>query len=307
MDQGVASDGAAAGHIWAVHELRGPRSGAFLGSMWTSVRARLPRPWRLGRRKRQAAQLRQRSRRRRVDRRLARAPYPLNRERCGDVRQRVTGHQDQVRALPGRDTSSVGEAEQSCRFGCGSGQGLRRADAAPDQEFQLPVRPAPNTVPGVRGVGARQQSDPLIGQSPHVVLGLRVGRHFPVAPSRGRGQPACPRRPQAPQRAAGHLPTAAPPGSPRVFSMVARVGPTTIPASAMRPTRALSSSASAGLWATTSTPADTTWISACLAPCEISGRAACLPAIAHRAGSLGVGRFIQQEHARRLWGDKAPG
>ena len=37
---------------------------------WTGVRARLPRPWRAGRRKRQAAQLRQRSRRRRVDRRL---------------------------------------------------------------------------------------------------------------------------------------------------------------------------------------------------------------------------------------------
>jgi hypothetical protein len=37
---------------------------------WTIVRARLPRPWRAGRRKRQAAQLRQRSRRRRIDRRL---------------------------------------------------------------------------------------------------------------------------------------------------------------------------------------------------------------------------------------------
>jgi hypothetical protein len=30
--------------------------------------------------------------------------------------------------------------------------------------------------PWVRGVGARQQSDPRIGQSPHVVLGPRVGR-----------------------------------------------------------------------------------------------------------------------------------
>ena len=36
----------------------------------TSVRARLPRPWRPGRRKRQAAQLRQRSRRKRAGRRL---------------------------------------------------------------------------------------------------------------------------------------------------------------------------------------------------------------------------------------------
>jgi hypothetical protein len=51
---------------------------------------------------------------------------------------------------------------------------------------------------------------------------------------------------------------AAPPGSPRVFSMVASVGPTTIPASAIRPARGLPSSASAGTWATTSTPADTT-------------------------------------------------
>src|ERR1700689_5253478 len=29
------------------------------------------------------------------------APYPLDGARRGDVRQRVTGHQDQVRALPG--------------------------------------------------------------------------------------------------------------------------------------------------------------------------------------------------------------
>jgi hypothetical protein len=59
------------------------------------------------------------------------APYPLNGARRGDVRQRVTGHEDQVRALPGGDTSSVGEAEHSCRFSRSSGQGLRRADAAP--------------------------------------------------------------------------------------------------------------------------------------------------------------------------------
>src|ERR1039457_7257753 len=51
------------------------------------------------------------------------APYPLNGARRGDVRQRVTGHEDQVRALPGGDTSSVGEAEHSCRFSRGSGQG----------------------------------------------------------------------------------------------------------------------------------------------------------------------------------------
>src|SRR6202034_698852 len=33
------------------------------------------------------------------------APYPLNGARGGDVRQRVTGHEDQVRAQPGGDTS----------------------------------------------------------------------------------------------------------------------------------------------------------------------------------------------------------
>jgi hypothetical protein len=65
------------------------------------------------------------------------APYPLNGARRGDVRQRVTGHQEQVRALPGGDTSPVGEAEHSCRFSRGSGQGLRRADAAPDQEYSV--------------------------------------------------------------------------------------------------------------------------------------------------------------------------
>src|SRR6266540_3411186 len=32
----------------------------------------------------------------------ARAPNPLNRACCRDVRQRVTGHEDQIRALPGR-------------------------------------------------------------------------------------------------------------------------------------------------------------------------------------------------------------
>ena len=76
------------------------------------------------------------------------APYPLDGARRGDVRQRVTGHQDQVRALPGGDTSSVGEAEHSCRFSRGSGQGLRRADAAPDKEFELSVQACPDTVPG---------------------------------------------------------------------------------------------------------------------------------------------------------------
>src|ERR1700748_521823 len=51
----------------------------------------------------------------------ARAPYPLDGARRGDVRQRVTGHEDQVRALSGGDTSPVGEAEHSCRFSRGSG------------------------------------------------------------------------------------------------------------------------------------------------------------------------------------------
>ena len=51
----------------------------------------------------------------------ARAPYPLDRASCGDVSQRVTGHEDQVRAVPGLDTSSVGEAEESRRFGRGRG------------------------------------------------------------------------------------------------------------------------------------------------------------------------------------------
>ena len=76
------------------------------------------------------------------------APYPLNGARRGDVRQRVTGHQDQVRALPGDDMSPVGEAEHSCRFSRGSGQGLRRADAAPDKEFELSVQACLTTVPG---------------------------------------------------------------------------------------------------------------------------------------------------------------
>ncbi len=68
------------------------------------------------------------------------APYPLNGARRGDVGQRVTGHEDQVRALPGGDTSSVGEAEHSCRFSRGRSQGLRRADAAPYKEFELSVQ-----------------------------------------------------------------------------------------------------------------------------------------------------------------------
>src|ERR1035438_4123477 len=67
------------------------------------------------------------------------APYPLNGACRGDVRQRVTGHEDQVRALPGGDTSPVGEAEHSCRLRRGSGQGLRRADTAPDKELPLPL------------------------------------------------------------------------------------------------------------------------------------------------------------------------
>jgi uncharacterized protein (TIGR03083 family) len=46
-------------------------------------------------------------------RRIASARWP----RRGDVRQRVTGHQHQVGALPSGDTASVGEAEHSCRFG----------------------------------------------------------------------------------------------------------------------------------------------------------------------------------------------
>jgi hypothetical protein len=68
--QGLASDGAAAGHICAVHEPRDPCSRGPSRISWSSVRARLPRPWRAGRRKRQAAQLRQRSRQKRIDRRL---------------------------------------------------------------------------------------------------------------------------------------------------------------------------------------------------------------------------------------------
>jgi hypothetical protein len=77
----------------------------------------------------------------------ARAPYPLDRACRGDVRQRVTGHQDQVRALPGRDPSPAGEAEHPGRSGGGRGQGLRRAEAAPDKEFQLPVQACPEHVP----------------------------------------------------------------------------------------------------------------------------------------------------------------
>ena len=123
----------------------------------------------------------------------AAAPYPLNRARRGDVRQRVTGHEDQVRALPGGDTSSVGQAEHPCRFSRGSGQGLRRADAAPDKEFELSVQACSEYGPRVRGIRARQQSDPRTGQSPHVVLGPGVGRHLPAMPSRGiRSQPAYP-------------------------------------------------------------------------------------------------------------------
>src|SRR5580704_15841983 len=68
------------------------------------------------------------------------APYTLHGARRGDVRQRVTGHEDQVRALPGGDMSSVGEAEHSCRFSRGTGQGLRRADAAPYKQFELSVQ-----------------------------------------------------------------------------------------------------------------------------------------------------------------------
>ncbi len=108
------------------------------------------------------------------------APYPLNGARRGDVRQRVTGHEDQVRVLPGGDTSSVGEAEHSCRFSRGSGQGLRRADAAPDKEFELSVQACSEHGPRVRSIRARQQSDHRIGQSSHVVLGPRVGRHLPA-------------------------------------------------------------------------------------------------------------------------------
>src|SRR5450755_2389374 len=108
------------------------------------------------------------------------APYPLDGARRGDVRQRVTGHEDQVRALPGGDTSSVGEAEHSCRFSRGSGQGLRRADAAPYKEFELSVQACSEHGPRVRSIRARQQSDPRIGQSSHVVLGPGVGRHVPA-------------------------------------------------------------------------------------------------------------------------------
>ena len=92
------------------------------------------------------------------------APYPLNGARRGDVRQRVTGHQDQVRALPGGDTSSVGEAEHSCRFSRGSGQSLRRADAAPDKEFELSVQACSERGPRVRGIRARQQNGAAIDE-----------------------------------------------------------------------------------------------------------------------------------------------
>lgn len=50
------------------------------------------------------------------------SPYPLDGTRRGDVGQRVTGHEDQVGALPGGDTSSVSEVEDSCRLSRGSGQ-----------------------------------------------------------------------------------------------------------------------------------------------------------------------------------------
>jgi hypothetical protein len=68
------------------------------------------------------------------------APYPLNGARRGDVGQRVTGHEDQVGALPGGDTSSVGETENSCRSSRGRGEGLGRADAAPYKELELSVQ-----------------------------------------------------------------------------------------------------------------------------------------------------------------------
>ena len=54
----------------AAHNYRTRVQGGLPRISWTSVRARLPRPWRAERRKRQAAQLRQRSRRRRAGRRL---------------------------------------------------------------------------------------------------------------------------------------------------------------------------------------------------------------------------------------------
>ncbi len=121
------------------------------------------------------------------------APDTLHGARRGDVRQRVTGHEDQVRALPGGDTSSVGEAEYSCRFSRGSGQGLCRADPAPYEEFELPVQACSEHGPRVRSIRARQQSNPRIGQSSHVVLGPREGRHLPAMRSRNiRSQPACP-------------------------------------------------------------------------------------------------------------------
>ena len=89
--------------------------------------------------------------------------------------------------------------------------------------------------PRVRSIRARQQSDPRISQSPHVVLGPRVWRHLPAMPSRGsRSQ----RRAQASPSASasrGSPATAAPPGSPRVFSMVAGGRPRFRPRPCVRP------------------------------------------------------------------------
>jgi len=49
--------------------------------------------------------------------------------------------------------TSVGELSR------GSGQGLRRVDAAPDKDLELPVQACPEHGPRVRGVGAKPCSD----------------------------------------------------------------------------------------------------------------------------------------------------
>ena len=125
----VSRSGEAAG-VWEKRSRRittGPAFKGFPWISWTSVRARLPRPWRAERRKRQAAQLRQRSRRRRVDRR--RCPGHI-RSMARVALMSVNGSPDtrtRSCALPGGD-ASLGRRGLNgpCRgFSRGTGQGLR--------------------------------------------------------------------------------------------------------------------------------------------------------------------------------------
>jgi hypothetical protein len=94
---------------------------------------------------------------------FAAAPYPLNGAGLRDVGQWVTRQKDQVRPLPGCDTSSIREPEHSGRFSSRSLQGPRRADATPHQKFKFSVQACAERGARTGSVRASKESDPRIG------------------------------------------------------------------------------------------------------------------------------------------------